>query len=188
MKKNRLLAGVVLVLLSVLTGCASFSPDVVQDVKGTPQNSVLVYGFLQNTNKVYFSQMNHELPPDFQKADTSGFYFLLKPVAPGSRYAVEYIDVSKQDYPNIYYFFDFLSLQVTILGFSVPKKTGLYYYGAVDALASLKANKKVSLAEGNTDKERKWEMRCLDKVLPAYEGTAWESTIRSRIEELENDN
>jgi hypothetical protein len=186
MKKKLICTGfAILCLLVVLTGCASFKVESMKDVQGTPEDSVLVYGVLANTNRIYFSQMNPERPADFQQAETSGGYFFLKPVSPGSRYAVTYFDISKRKGSVEYYYQNFLSLQGTFLDFSAPDKPGLYYYGAYDAYESLKTGEKIKL--GNKAKERKAQIYCLKSILPAYQGTEWEAVIQKTIMELKNE-
>jgi hypothetical protein len=186
MKKKLICTGFgILCILAALTGCVSFKVESMKDVQGTPEDSVLVYGVLANTNRMYFSQMNPERPADFQQAEMSGGYFFLKPVSPGSRYAVTYLDISEREGGVEYYYQDFLSLQGTFFDFSVPDKPGLYYYGAYDAYESLKTGEKIKC--GSKSKERKAQIYCLKSILPAYQGTEWEAVIQKTIMELKNE-
>jgi len=192
--------GIVILMSMILSlsGCLSTevddnNPKSVKNSVGTPENSVLVYGFYSDTSSMYFSQMDPNYPADFRSFQTpTGLFatqgaFCLGPVAPGSRYACTYIYstdvryIGNTRYTTIYQIFG--SLQGTIFDINVPKQTGLYYIGGYNAPASMDKGKKIKYEALGMD-DKSMELICLKGIKDFVKGTAWEAPVNQRIEEL----
>ncbi|QTQ12106.1 hypothetical protein HRI96_07815 [Treponema parvum] len=106
-EKTAVILSIAAVSLSTLISCASlpdFSEKQIkkfQDAKGSPNDSVVFYGFLPMNNIVKFKQIDKKYSNDEQDGiklsfnDASGFW-LSTPVEPGSTYMISYIQGSVQ--------------------------------------------------------------------------------------------
>ncbi len=187
--KKLLSAAVSLVcVLLGLTGCVATLVDTsakedYQKAVGTPEDSVVFFGYIAGNTSQSFSQMNPDFPPDYQHMNRS--CFVSKPVAPGSTYVLEH---TAGDCPagNIHWYWaEYFSLQSAVapLFINVPKKPGLYYVGDYDGLKLVRKNtaeNKDSSHYGST-----MEQWCLKAALELYKDTAWEEAFTKRLEEIE---
>ncbi len=155
-----------------------------QSAVGTPDDSVIFYGNISYNNFQSFSQIDPNYPPDYQEMEKS--IFISKPVAPGSTYTLERSAGEYSYYVGrtryIYYWNTPFSLQTAVnpIVINIPKKPGLYFVGNFDGQKVGEGGKAESIQNGSTD----YEIMCLKGALKLYEGTAWESAINARIEEL----
>ena len=155
-----------------------------QSAVGTPDDSVIFYGNILYNNFQSFSQIDPNYPPDYQEMEKS--IFISKPVAPGSTYTLERSAGEYSYYVGrthyIYYWDTPFSLQTAVnpIVINIPKKPGFYFVGNFDGQKLCEGGKAESIQNGSTD----CEIMCLKGALKLYEGTAWESAINARIEEL----
>ncbi|MBQ4377618.1 MAG: hypothetical protein II821_00255 [Treponema sp.] len=188
MKKNIFRAVVIGLAALTLSGCMSMIVDTsskkeYQSAPGTPEDSVVFYGYIDWDTGHSFSQMNPDFPPDYQKMKSPGF--VSKPVAPGSTYVLEQTEGSCVIGNVRWYWDQHYSLQsaATPLIINVPKKPGLYYVGEFDGFNIVKTktvDDKNSTHYGNT-----MEQWCVKAALELYRGTAWEEALTKRLEEIE---
>ncbi|MBQ9281907.1 MAG: hypothetical protein IJ207_06875 [Treponema sp.] len=176
-----------------LIGCSSVmssaytSTENISEYKsatGTPEDSVIFYGWIEGNEVTEFSQMNSELPSDFQQMKNS--IFVSKPVAPGSLYFLQGMSGKARRTGlslegNIIWIYneifpmqsDFVPIIV-----NVPKEPGFYFVGYYAET--------IKLLEGDVKKSdnKSAEKICLKGALKLYKGTAWEKAIKDRIKEL----
>ena len=184
--KKTLISAIFTSILLTFTGCAGMMVDTSKKAEyqasvGTPEDSVVFYGFLSMDSFHSFSQMNPDFPPDYQEISNQAV--VSKPVAPGSQYVLEYNAGSYRAGNVQYYWGSYYPLQTPLspITVNIPKKPGLYYMGIYDGR---------SVAWGNKGKDEKLtdgnESFCLECALKLYEGTSWEKVILERMEELKN--
>ena len=193
-----LLSFCITVLLAVIfTGCMSMGAALSTSTKnkkeyqaavGTPENSVVFYGnFGASGAKEGFSQMNPDFEGDYQFMESANF--ISKPVAPGSTYVLErgcredFYYVGNRRYNIIYDIYYSMQGALNPLVINIPEKPGLYYIGAYATTTFEEGTK----AE-KTEKSAEYEEMVLKGALKLYKGTAWESAINARIEEINNEN
>lgn len=186
MKKIKSLIAL-LALTLALTGCASTSALSEFDEAATPENSVLVFGTFVAVDEAYFNQADFNYAPDIQKVifpSKKYYIFYLKPVAPNSYYTMEYAGGTRRIGNTIYYYNDYYPLQGSVWDFKVPSKPGLYFYGSYDYFASLSSGEKKEFKKFFYYTDADEELNCLKLLLPYFKKTAWEQTIKDRMEEL----
>lgn len=148
LKKTKLIV-LCLVSLSAVcfTGCLTLFEAIanqsqrdalVKDIKGTPENSVVIYGGWAGVGKLF--QANTSKAPNPASFYTEKDWSVSTPLVPGGRYR-EYFDVSVINTGNTvtttYYVY---GLNGNIESeFIVPEKAGIYYYG--DSLLNLQSAK-----------------------------------------------
>ena len=132
MKTRKLyIVAICTVLLMTLTGCLSSGINTVNYKKraetGTPENSVIFIGYYSDNAYMTFSQCDSEFPPDNQELE--GPYIVSAPVAPGSRYRLQYVNGSYSVGQTVYYWINTYSMQVNGFDIKVPDEPGIYYVG-----------------------------------------------------------
>lgn len=177
---------------AMLVSCASMPKDYKEAAAvGSPDNSVLVYGYLYATSDLVFTQMNPEFEPDTNYAafpisgglfEPGNGYFVLKPVAPGSRYNLGYLYAQYQVGKTVYYVSNKGHLQGTVFDFTAPTKPGLYYYGAYDPFKSGNGTKGEYKTLFGTEKNI--EITLLKKMAAAFKNTEWLPLIEDRMKEI----
>lgn len=202
MKKICLMKLALLAFSSAFVGCTSvmassgLSTDNIseyQSAPGTPEDSVVFYGYIEGENGIsrqqetilQFSQMNTDFPPDHQQMKKN--IFVSKPVAPGSLYFLQSmkgearkVGFSLEGANTLWIYNETFPMQEELVPIviNVPKEPGLYFVGSYyDPLKLLENEVKKS-----TDKAS--EKICLKGALKLYKGTAWEKAIEERIKEL----
>lgn len=178
-------------LLAVLLACAQmncFAQDRLKNAlaEGSPENSVLVFGMLHFTKEAYFSQTDRNFGPDNNKAIFPALskFFVLKPVAPGSFYRLQYVYAEE----GRYYTMQMLPVSGTDFDFRVPSKPGLYFYGSYDIVRSAQEGKPVDFSMGKKPLPlKKREMQALKTLYGYAKNTEWGPVIENRIEELKNE-
>ncbi len=185
MKKSLIvIAGMCLFLLS---GC--LSPKILnfdykeRAAQGTPENSVIFIGFYGNNGSMYWSQCNSEYQPDYQQLE--GPYICSAPVAPGSRYRLEFVSGSMTVGRVTYTWSDVYSLQNNGFDIKIPEEPGIYFFGYYNGQDSF-TNGEPKEMKGlfATTNPVKQERECLQFALKKYKGTDWEPVIQKRLEEL----
>ena len=172
--------------LFLLTGC--LSPKIVnfnykeRAAQGTPENSVLFYGCYESITIMEWSQSDSEYPADYQKLE--GPYVVSAPVAPGSRYRLQYVYGSYRVGNYVTYWSETYTMQNTAFDIKIPEEPGLYYFGTYSGANSHSTNSKVVSRGLFNASDEKLELNCLKEVLKKYKGTAWEPVIKERMEEL----
>ena len=185
MKKTLfVIAGMCLFLLS---GC--LSPKILnfdykeRAAQGTPENSVIFIGFYGNDSTLYWSQCNSEYHPDYQQLE--GPYVCSAPVAPGSRYRLEYVSGSMVVGRTTYYWSDVYGMQNNYYDIKIPEEPGIYFFGYFNGQDSFRQGEPVQMSGlFATTNPVKQERECLEFALKKYKGTDWEPVIKQRIEEL----
>ena len=182
MKKLSLLVFSAVMILS-LSGCVTTNiskADFREAAEsGTPENSVIFFGAYSDTAGIEWSQIDPDYPADYLKANDifGSAYFCSAPVAPGSTYRLEFLQV--KNVACIY------SLNFKNLDIHVPQKPGLYYVGSFDGITAVEKSENKEISSFHFIKKMKLsEKSLLKKVLSNYKGTEWESVIRERMEEL----
>jgi hypothetical protein len=185
-------------LLTVFfTGCMSMGAALGTSTKnkkeyqaavGTPEDSVVFYGNFNTMGAMEgFSQMNPDFEPDYQFMESQNF--ISKPVAPGSTYILEraYREdsyyIGNRRYTTIYNWYYSMQGSINPLIINIPKKPGLYYIGAYSTNTFEEGSKAEKI-----EKSAEYEEMVLKGALKLYKGTAWESAINARIEEINNEN
>lgn len=174
-------------LAFLLTGCLSAKVTNF-DYKeratlGTPENSVIFIGFYGNDWQMYWSQCDSEYPPDYQQLE--GPYIISAPVAPGSRYRLEWVSGSANYGRVVYYWNDVYPMQYKEFDIKVPEKPGIYYFGYYSGQDSFKEGENVPMTGlFATTNPKKQEIECLQEALRKYKGTEWEPVIQSRLKEV----
>ncbi|MBP3772870.1 MAG: hypothetical protein J6I53_09305 [Treponema sp.] len=197
MKKTYLMKLALLAFSSAFVGCTSvmasmgISTDNIseyQSASGTPEDSVVFYGYIagatsiakEQENIVQFSQMNSNFPPDHQQMKKN--IFVSKPVAPGSLYFLQGMagEAQKTIGNTIWIYNETFPMQEELVPIviNVPKEPGLYFVGSYyDPLKLLENEVKKS-------NDKASEKICLKGALKLYKGTVWEKAIEERIKEL----
>ena len=195
LKKTKLIV-LCLVSLSAVcfTGCLTLFEAIanqsqrdalVKDIKGTPENSVVIYGGWAGVGKLF--QANTSKAPNPASFYTEKDWSVSTPLVPGGRYR-EYFDVSVINTGNTvtttYYVY---GLNGNIESeFIVPEKAGIYYYG--DSLLNLQSKKIKNQSESKTAKQLKnEELKALNNAYKVYAKTAWGPLFKARMEELKNE-
>ena len=197
MKKNIWTMAIFAAISFALIGCSSvmssmgISTDNIseyQSASGTPEDSVIFYGYIEGAtsiakeqeNIVQFSQMNSNFPPDHQQMKNK--IFVSKPVAPGSLYFLQGMagEAQKTIGNTIWIYNETFPMQSDFVPIivNVPKEPGFYFVGYyIDP---------IGLLEGKVKKydNKSMEKICLKGALKLYKGTAWEKAIKDRIKEL----
>ena len=173
--------------LFLLTGC--LSPKIVnfdykeKAAQGTPENSVIFIGFYGNNGSMYWSQCNSAYQPDYQQLE--GPYIVSAPVAPGSRYRLEYVSGSMTVGRTTYYWNDTYPMQDNSFDIKIPEEPGVYFFGYYNGQNSFQQGVPVQpaglFATTNPVKQQK---ECLEAALRIYKGTEWEAAIKEKLEEL----
>ena len=185
MKKSLfVIAGICLFLFS---GC--LSPKVVnfdykqRAAEGTPENSVIFIGFYGNNTTMYWSQCNSEYQPDYQQLE--GPYIVSAPVAPGSRYRLEYEYGEIRSSYSVTYWGQVENMQNNSYDIKIPDEPGIYYFGYYSGADSYRFGRPVPMTGlfATTDPVKQ-ERECLQNALKKYKGTDWEPVIKNRLEEL----
>ena len=147
-----------------------------QSATGTPEDSVVFYGFIDGNNVTEFSQMNSDFPPDHQQMKKN--IFVSKPVAPGSLYFLQSMSGSYRSGNTLWGYNETFPMQENFVPVivNVPKESGLYFVGSY--IEPLK------ILNGEPEKIKWGEKICLKGALKLYKGTAWEKAIEERIKEL----
>ena len=190
MKKTLLLVTASLFMF-LFTGCFSSSSTNInykeRGTQGTPENSVVFYGFFEYNTVMEWSQSDSEYAPDYQILDTE--YIVSAPVAPGSRYRLEYVNGSYSIGNTTYYWNNRYSMQENGFDIKIPDEPGLYFIGYNSGPDSYKMGKIVPLKTTTTGlfgtTAEKAEMECLQEAYDLYRGTAWAPLIKERIKELQ---
>lgn len=175
------------ILMLTLTGCFSVKPnfDYKERAKeGTPENSVILIGYFGCNGQMCYSQCDSEYAPDYQ--ELVGPFIVSAPVAPGSRYRLEYVSGSETVGRTTYYWYNTYPLGYNWFDIKVPDEPGIYYFGYYYGRASYregepKAYETTLFYKPNPVKE---ERDCLQAALNVYRGTEWEAVIKERIGEL----
>lgn len=160
-------------------------------IKGTPSDSVVVYGCFLANKRVMFSQMHPDFPKEHIEYQTFGNgMFVTKPLQPGSVYRVTYMSGDETRDEETWKWDGYLPMNETALDILVPEEPGLYYYGSWSGKSAFENIEKMSIesyyqnvfviAKG-AYKEPSAEIRCLKQVLKRYKGTKWEKLISQRI-------
>lgn len=148
------------------------------DERGTPENSVLVYGKISPVSLINFLQMDSHFSSDRQDVDfLSDSVFCLMPVAPGSLYMAGYAhaNISKNSYMQGYY-----PLNGSMWDFRAPSEPGLYYYGSYDFKKSDENGERVATKKNPKSEE----LQCLKILQKSLKKTSWNEVIQKRIDEL----
>ncbi|MCR4900534.1 MAG: hypothetical protein K5907_06945 [Treponema sp.] len=184
--KHLTLAGAALLML-MFTSCLSgnvLNFDYKERAQsGTPENSVIFIGFYGYNTLMYWSQCDSEYQPDYQQLD--GPFIVSAPVAPGSRYRLEYQYGQVKSGNTITYWSGYRSMQDHYFDIKVPEEPGIYYFGYYNGQDSYRMGEPVKMSGlFVTTNPVKQEKECLEYALKKYKGTAWEPVIRERLEEL----
>lgn len=195
MKKLISIIAVLIAMCSVFSKAKKSNNEIKNDVKeiyqnkndysnitGTPEDSVIFYGGFNGVNDYIFTQIDSNFEPDTQAMSWADA-FVSKPVKPGSRYMLEFIDnyVGSPSYGydrtrGVY------NVPTSILIVDVPKEPGLYYIGFYDGKLCINSG------ELYTDESSKFisptlgKVSALKDVLKYYRGTAWEPLINEELE------
>lgn len=187
MKKNYVMVAALLFLVLGLGNSVPVSKLLkTADKRGTPENSVLVYGRIAPVAVMNFLQMDSRFEADRQDADfLSKSVFCLAPVAPGSFYMVGYTctEVVKEFLRTPYYKGGFYTLRGSMWDFRAPSKPGLYYYGSYDFMKSDDEGERIATNED----PKKEELECLKVLKKELKKTSWEEVIQKRIDELKGE-
>ena len=184
-KKMLLVAAAAMSIL--LTSCLSGTVTNVnykdRAATGTPENSVVFYGFYESNVEMDWYQSDSEYAPDFQKLDAP--YIVSAPVAPGSRYRLEYCYGSYRVGNTIHYWSPTYAMQENSFDIKVPEEPGIYYIGSFDGADSYRFGKNMPVtALFKAPSPERLEMDCLREAVRKYKGTAWEALFKARMEEL----
>lgn len=181
MKKNYVLVAALLFLVLGVGNCVPVSKLLkTADQRGTPENSVLVYGRIAPVAVMNFLQMDSRFQADRQDVNfLSDYVFCLAPVAPGSFYMAGRVNT---DLMGRYFIADFYTLSGSMWDLRVPSQPGLYYYGSYDFVKSDKKGERIAM--GDSKKE---ELGCLKVLKKELKKTSWEEVIQKRIDELEGE-
>lgn len=154
----------------------------------TPENSVLVYGNLKYADYLYFRQSDTKYPADIKciiNRDKRTGTFMLLPVKPGSFYKLHYYQALDEASTAVYIYKGYVPINSdTIFDFKVPDKTGLFYYGSYDFISSAKNGEFKELKIRDEYNNRIEEIYALKEVLQTVKGTAWETVVNERIQEI----
>ena len=186
-KLTFVLAGMVLFLF---TSCLSSKVENFnykeRALTGTPENSVIFIGCLENNSLISYSQSNSEYAPDYQTLE--GPFVISAPVAPGSRYRLAYVAGSYTVGRTVYYWSENYSMQVNNFDIKIPDEPGIYYFGYYSGNNTFQNGTYTAPSEGlikfSTPSDEKREYDCLQMAYDRYRGTAWESVIKERMKEL----
>ncbi len=151
------------------------------NITGTPEDSVIFYGGFAGVNDYIFTQIDSNFEPDTQamiRADG----FVSKPVKPGSRYMLEYLDNTTTTVSGSG---GVASVHFTDNGYNaiynVPKEPGLYYFGYYNGGFSIKMGElytdDYSIVYSSTIRKAS----SLNEVLKYYKGTEWEPLINEEL-------
>lgn len=178
------IAGICLTLLTSCTSGKILNFDYKERAElGTPENSVIFIGFYGNDTSMYWSQCNSEYGPDYQQLE--GPYIVSAPVAPGSRYRLEWAGGSINYGRTIVYWNDVYTMQWNYFDIKIPEEPGIYYFGYYSGKESYEQGEPVPMTGiFATTNPVKQERECLEAALKQYKGTDWEPVIRNRMEEL----
>ncbi|MGP1523925.1 MAG: hypothetical protein ACTTKC_11625 [Treponema sp.] len=195
LKRTKLIV-LCLVSLSAVyfTGCVTLFEAIVnqsqrnallKDAKGTPEDSVVIYGGWAAVGKLF--QANTSKAPNPASFYTEKDWSVSTPLVPGGRYR-EYFNVvvttMGRDVTTTYYVYGLNGNGQT--DFMIPNKTGIYYYG--DSVSNLQSTKVNSHSESKTAKQLKnEELKALKNVYRVYAKTAWGPLFKARMEELKNE-
>lgn len=191
--RNLSIIAVCVALLMTLTSCLSTSGSSSINYKkraetGTPENSVILVFFYSNNSQMTFSQCDSEYPPDNQ--ELIGPYFVSAPVAPGSRYRLQYVNGSFQSGQTVWYWTNTYSMQVNGFDIKVPDEPGIYYVGYFSGQDSYRQGSPSAitktgglLIQRDADPKEQ-EKECLEEALNVYRGTEWFDVIKQRLGEL----
>lgn len=186
MNKKLFIGCAALFLLLQLTCFAQPVPVKRPSIKGNPKDSVLVYGNIYSTQQVIFTQLDGKFEPDCNTAVHRYDHplFFLNPVTPGTYYRVQFIKA----YDSLSEVYPYVSMDVSLFDFRVPSKPGLYYWGSVDPMATIR-NKKLTdkkhviQVAPELDKLKK-ELQALQELLLYAQNTEWEPLVQERIDEV----
>ena len=189
---------IVLCLVSLsavyFTGCVTLFEAIVnqsqrnallKDAKGTPEDSVVIYGGWAAVGKMF--QANTSKAPNPASFYTEKDWSVSTPLVPGGRYR-EYFNVivttMGRTVTTTYYVY---GLNGNIESeFIAPEKAGIYYYG--DSLLNLQSKKIKNQSKNKTAKQLKAdELKALQNAYRVYAKTAWGPLFKARMEELKNE-
>ena len=206
------------ILISTLVGCATlpnFSEQQIakfQNARGTPNDSVVFYGFIPMNDVIKFKQIDKKYRSDEQDGikitfnDLSGFW-LSTPVEPGSTYMISYMKGSvpggTQQTMNYNGRWSTTTTHETYVWdheftedrqyfvVKIPKKPGLYCFGQYtgrDIMLEANAGKATKIFDQDNIKE-KWGKNAnqiivngLTQTIKAYKGTEWEAAALKELE------
>lgn len=175
MKKTSVLMAALLFLAMELGICAPASKQDMVDERGTPENSVLVYGKISEAMLLTFTQMDSRFPADRQDVGFSDSGFYLLPVAPGSLYMAGYIVAGNMQ--------GYYPLNGSMWDFRAPSEPGLYYYGSYDFVKSDENGERVATKKNPKSEE----LQCLKILQKSLKKTSWNEVIQKRIDELKGE-
>ena len=160
--------------------------DLVKDIKGTPEEMVVIYGEPGFTGGLWFQA-------DTTKTPHHAYFYTEKegavsaPLVPGGRYHQYYerhvVNMGNRVIET--YYLHGLNGN-TNLEFIVPGKTGIYYFG--DSIKTLRPAFTKKAEDPKSAKERRnAELRAAKSAYKVYANTAWGPLFKARIEELKNE-
>ncbi|MGI5172706.1 hypothetical protein H0R92_03770 [Treponema sp. OMZ 840] len=177
------------------TGCLSLidsifkqsaREDLAKDIKGSPEEMLVIYGEPGFTGGLWF-QANTKKAPSHAYFYTENEGAVSLPLVPGGRYH-QYFDwtvVHMGNNVTTTYYLHGLNGN-TDSEFIVPEKTGIYYFG--DSIETLKPGFAKNQKDTKTAKERKEaELRAVKSAYKVYADTAWGPLFKARMEELKNE-
>lgn len=160
--------------------------DLVKDIQGSPEETVVIYGEPGFTGGLWFQA-------DTTKAPNHAYFYTEKegtvstPLVPRGRYHPYYerqvVNFGRK--VTTTYFLYGLNRNMES-EFIVPEKTGIYYFG--DSIQNLRPAFEKKVQDTKTAKERRTaELRALKSAYKVYAQTAWGPLFKARMEELKNE-
>ncbi len=190
MKKLLCLAAAA-VLLALLSGCSSEVPRY-QNEKGTPKDSVVIYGFFKFNDKVVLSQVNPKFSAD--NIDMEEDFIITKPLKPGSVY--------RWEYAGGHYFYTtsccltgysqplkvwtgYFPMNNEFLDINVPSTPGIYFIGLGSGEETFNEGSFVLYDFLDEEKIRlRATYYLLKRCLKYYKGTQWEPLFQEKMNEI----
>lgn len=163
----------------------------------SPENSVLVYGFSSEPDiKIYYVDEKNNWET---LISTGNRYFSLPPAYKGGKLVVKGSSWQKSSSATTFqgnmqidtHYVSLYEITNDEWTVNVPKDKPLYFMG-IHSIQALKAKSgTVVLGMPKTEEEYKalidkYEIKCLNKLLKKYKGTAWETVISEKLAELKN--
>ena len=198
---------IAILLMSCLSTPTADEPKSIGMIENaTPDNSVLVYGFSSEPDiQIYYVDEKNNWET---LISTGNGYFSLPPAHKGGKLVVKASSWQKSSSATTFqgnmqvdtHYVSLYEIQNDEWTVNVPKDTSLYFMGihsiqqknimdwdSIQALSQKSGT--VVLGMPKTEEEykaliNKYELKCLEKLLKKYKGTAWETVISERIAEL----